>query len=130
MTAEQPPPPDDGLTLPSVPQSVAVVRRYAVAASRAHGYDGDYDALALLVSEVATNALIHGRGQVRVRVTRRAERLRVEVADDSDQVPVRRDAGTEALGGRGLALIDALSSDWGTEPRAGGKVVWFELLAG
>lgn len=54
----------DGLTLPSVPQSVAQIRRYAVGTCRSRGFDGDYDTLELLVSEVATNALIHGDGQV------------------------------------------------------------------
>jgi ABC-type transporter Mla MlaB component len=62
------PEPDEGLALPSVLQSVAAARRYAVGTCRARGYRGDCDTLALLVSEVATNALIHGAGQVRVRV--------------------------------------------------------------
>ena len=117
------------LTLPSVPQSVARVRRYAVDACRARGFEGDRDTLALLVSEVVTNALLHGTGEVQVRVLGEASRLRVEVSDGSDVMPVRRDSEADAEGGRGLALVDALSARWGADPRAGGKTVWFELLA-
>lgn len=120
---------DDGLMLPSVPQSVAAVRRYAVETCRARGYQGDCDTLALLVSEVATNALIHGAGQVRVRVVDRGPRLRVQVSDDSARLPTARAFDGDAEGGRGLALVDALAVAWGAEPRSGGKTVWFELTA-
>jgi anti-sigma regulatory factor (Ser/Thr protein kinase) len=118
---------DEELVLPSVPQSVSQVRRYAVAACTALGYDGDCDTLALLVSEVATNALIHGAGQVRVRVLHAGPRMRIEVSDDSVSLPVPRRAGTDAEGGRGLALVEALAADWGVEARDTGKTVWFEL---
>lgn len=120
---------DAGLTLPSVPQSVAAVRRYAVTTCRARGYQGDCDILALLISEVATNALIHGTGQVRVRVIDRGPRLRVEVSDDSDRLPTARAFDGSAEGGRGLALVDALAAAWGSDLCPGGKTVWFELVA-
>ena len=120
---------DDGLVLPSVLQSVAAVRRYTVETCRARGYQGDCDTLALLVSEVATNALIHGPGQVRVRVVDRGPRLRVEVSDDSVRLPTARVFDGDAEGGRGLALVDALAVAWGAEPRSGGKTVCFQLTA-
>ena len=116
------------MSVPSVPRSVGALRRFAVASSRGQGFTGDYDALALLVSEVATNALLHGRGEVRLTVAQTAERLRVEVADASDLMPVRRNASYLAEGGRGLALLDQLSDRWGVDALpARGKVVWFEL---
>jgi len=115
------------VTVPSVPQSVAAVRRYAVETCRAGGYLGDCDVLALLVSEVATNALIHGAGQVRVRVLDHGPRLRVEVSDDSEALPALRTFDHHAEGGRGLALVDALAAAWGADPRPGGKTVWFEV---
>lgn len=121
--------PEAGLTLPSVPQSVAEIRRYAVATCRSRGYDGDCDTLELLVSEVATNALIHGDGQVHVRVIDKGPRIRVEVSDDSPTMPVQRAAHADAEGGRGLALVDALSAAWGAQPQPGGKTVWFELTS-
>jgi anti-sigma regulatory factor (Ser/Thr protein kinase) len=118
------------MSVPSVPSSVGDLRRFALAAGRSEGFTGDTDTLALLVSVVATNALLHGRGQVSLRVTARAPRLRVEVTDASDVVPVRRPATELGEGGRGLMLLDLLSDRWGVErvpPR--GKVVWFELLS-
>ena len=116
------------MSVPSLPRSVGALRRFAVATSRDQGFTGDYDALALLVSEVATNALLHGRGEVQLSVAQRARRLRVEVTDASDQRPVRRDASYLAEGGRGLALLDQLSASWGVDSLpVRGKVVWFEL---
>jgi len=121
------PEPDEGLALPSGPQSVAAARRYALQICRAGAYRGDCDILVLLVSEVATNALIHGAGQVRVRVLNRGSRLRVEISDHSDAMPALRDFDRDAEGGRGLALVHALAATWGADPEPGGKTVWFEL---
>lgn len=116
------------LTLPSVPRSVAEVRRFTVAICVDSGFGSICDTAALHVSEVATNALIHGSGDVRHHVEPRGDRLHVEVADDADATPVLTDAGPDAEGGRGMALIEALAAEWGVrreEPR--GKTVWFEL---
>lgn len=121
MTAAAP------LIVPSVPQSVAQVRRYAVDACHAHGWNGDCDTVALLVSEVATNALLHGSGDVRVTVDGDSTRLRVDVADASPRMPVQRNPPDDAEGGRGLALVSVLADDWGVDPLDPGKSVWFEL---
>ena len=115
------------LVVPSLPASVAKVRRFAVGACEAHGFGGQCDAVALLVSEVATNALVHGSGDVQVRVLPRDGALRVEVADESTHLPRPRKAGLMEEGGRGLALVESLASAWGVEPTGAGKVVWFEL---
>ena len=69
--------------VPRVPQSVARIRRYAVDVCRAHGLDARCDTQALLVSEVATTALLHGTGDVHVRVTTDSDCIRVEVGDGS-----------------------------------------------
>lgn len=122
-----PEPPADRLVVPSLPASIASVRRFAVSACRDSGFEGSCDVVALLVSEVATNALVHGDGDVQVRVTTRADALRVEVTDGSPQMPVPRTAELLEEGGRGLALVESLASDWGVEPAELGKVVWFEV---
>ncbi len=113
------------LSVPSVPRSVAHVRRFARLA--AADVPSCLDVVELLVSEVATNAMIHGAGEVRVRVTVTGEVVRVEVDDDDPGIPVVRPPSPTAEGGRGLALVTALSRDWGTLPRDGGKTVWFEV---
>jgi hypothetical protein len=53
----------------------------------------------------------------------------VEVSDGSHELPRPRRVGPDAEGGRGLALVDALASDWGTTTTDDGKIVWFELRA-
>lgn len=121
------PAPRAELSVPSVPRSVAQVRRFARDAC-APG-SATADAVELLVSEVATNALVHGEGEVRVRVQAREGVVRVEVDDESPVLPVARSAGPTAEGGRGLALVTALSSSWGVLPRDDGKTVWFEVAA-
>ena len=84
----------------------------------------------LLVSELVTNALVHGRGAVGLRMSRNDRVVRVEVSDTSAQ-PARPvlHPGVEDESGRGLFLVSALANSWGSEPNAGdgGKTVWFEL---
>jgi serine/threonine-protein kinase RsbW len=90
----------------------------------------------LLVSEVTTNALRHtasgtAGGRFRVSYELREDRLRVEVYDAGARTaPQRRARDLEAPGGRGLELVDALSSRWGTLGGPEGRVVWFELDLG
>ena len=118
---------DGFLAVPSVPASVAAIRRYAVEAATRHGYERAAEVVQLLVSEVATNALVHGAGEVEVRVMPTGARLRVDVADASPVLPWPREASPEAENGRGLGLVAALADDGGAYPRAPGKVVWFEV---
>ncbi|GLX02424.1 ATP-binding protein [Microtetraspora sp. NBRC 16547] len=83
----------------------------------------------LLVSELVTNALRHGSGGPVLTLTSADGTLRCEVEDESP-VPVRTcPAPLDDEGGRGLLLVDALSSSWGTGRTGRGKVVWFELDA-
>ena len=118
------------MVVPSVPRSVAEVRRFAVSVC-ADCSEEVRDTVALLVSEVATNALVHGRGDVEVRVLApRDGLLRVEVSDGDPALPRPRAASTDAEGGRGLALVDALAASWGTHASPTGKVVWFEVVPG
>lgn len=119
----------DRLVVPSLPASIASVRRYAVAACQRIGLSRLCDTVALLVSEVATNALVHGSGDVQVRVTAVGSGLRVEVSDGSPAMPTPRNPDLLAEGGRGLALVASLASDWGVHRAGGGKVVWFEVAA-
>jgi len=115
------------LTVPSLPASVSRIRRFASAACREVAGQSVCETVELLVSEVATNALVHGAGDVRVDVRTQGGAVRIEVSDDSPEVPVPREAGPDGESGRGMALVEALSSSWGTDARADGKTVWFEV---
>jgi len=81
----------------------------------------------LVVTELVTNALLHGAPPVTLRIQSRGHGARVEVHDHGPRPPLRiRDAG-DAMTGRGLALVAALSSAWGAEQNGAGKVVWAEV---
>lgn len=80
----------------------------------------------LLVSELVTNALRHGEGQIRLRLL--LDRTLVCEVWDADLVqPRRRRARDTDEGGRGLQLVGLLSAAWGSRPTHRGKAVWFEL---
>ncbi len=83
--------------------------------------------LLLCVSEVVTNAVLHARSAPTLTVSRQADLLTVEVADDDPTQPVRRPHSATATTGRGLRILDDLTVRWGTRLTAGGKVVWFEF---
>ncbi|MEV0000437.1 SpoIIE family protein phosphatase [Streptomyces sp. NPDC050848] len=84
------------------------------------------DSVELLISEVVTNAVRYAERPVTLRLLK-TDVLRCEVGDDSPQLPRRRWARDTDEGGRGLAVVDALSSRWGSVPTYGGKAVWFEV---
>ena len=81
----------------------------------------------LLVSELVTNSVVHGGPPVIVAVDCDGDALQVRVRDGSPVVPARRTAGHGEEGGRGLALVDTMSSAWGVGPQPDGKHVWFVL---
>ncbi len=81
------------------------------------------DDVVLIASELVTNAVRAGARWVHlsVRVTRR--RLDLLVEDDAGGWPALVAADDEALGGRGLGIVDQLADDWAVAPRARGKLV-------
>ncbi|WP_340559817.1 SpoIIE family protein phosphatase [Streptomyces sp. GSL17-111] len=89
------------------------------------------DGAVLMLSEMLTNVLVHTDGDAllvaEVTGERGARRLRVEVADQSDELPHRRNPGELASSGRGLILMDMLAGSWGVDPRGEGKAIWFEV---
>ncbi|MCX3060442.1 ATP-binding SpoIIE family protein phosphatase [Streptomyces beihaiensis] len=93
--------------------------------------DDQLDSAVLLISEMVTNVLVHTDGDALMvaEVTSGGgpRRLRVEVADASDDLPHRRRPGELASSGRGLVLMELLAERWGVDPRGEGKSIWFEL---
>ncbi|MEU9338195.1 ATP-binding protein [Streptomyces sp. NPDC048290] len=78
-----------------------------------------------LVSELVTNALRHGGGDIRFRMRVRGGRVLIEVRDGSSVVPRVRHASVEDEHGRGLVLVDALADEWGVS--ADGTTIWCAL---
>jgi hypothetical protein len=128
---------------PAVPASVSAARHHTVDVVQAWGTDELAETAALLVSELATNAmnassLVGGpgkrgasdgwQGRVALRLTCIGTNLVVEVWDASDDPPVLAHTDFAAEHGRGLHIVEALSQQWGHyRPRTGGKVVWSAL---
>ncbi len=113
------------LALPAEPASVSVVRRAVCRRLLDWGLPDLVDPVALAASELATNAVLHARGVLRVTLRRDGEAARLEVADDSPRLPQQRRHSALSGTGRGLGLVAALSREWGVEPEgSGGKVVW------
>ena len=83
----------------------------------------------LLTAELVTNAVVHGRSEVTLIARHDQHGLLVEVEDlDSRPAHVTR-TSPDALGGRGLVLVDNLADTWGTTRKPSGKTVWFRLGA-
>ncbi|MFE9481746.1 MULTISPECIES: SpoIIE family protein phosphatase [Streptomyces] len=89
------------------------------------------DSAVLMVSEMVTNVLTHTDGDALLVAEAVGElgarRLRVEVADGSDELPHKRQPGEMSSSGRGVLLMEMLADAWGVDPRGEGKSIWFEL---
>lgn len=107
-------------------QAPAAARRFVGEWFRDRGFEDAYTAQ-LIVSELVTNALLHGVPPIVIRVVRdAADGLPiVQVEDCGDGKPCVQPESDSAIGGRGLLLVAALADEWGTDPLAeGGKVTW------
>ncbi|MEV7280632.1 SpoIIE family protein phosphatase [Streptomyces sp. NPDC093111] len=112
--------------LPREPRSVGRARELARAQLTTWGLEALVDTVELLVSELVTNALRYGEGEIRLRLLR-DRTLVCEVWDAGLVQPRRRRAKDTDEGGRGLQLVGLLSAAWGSRRTPRGKTVWFEL---
>ena len=113
-------------TLPPEPRSVGRAREYARNQLVTWDLEPLVDTAELLVSELVTNALRYGEGEIRLRLL--LDRTLVcEVWDAGLVQPRRRRARDTDEGGRGLQLVGLLSAGWGSRRTPRGKTVWFEL---
>ncbi|MGW3460315.1 SpoIIE family protein phosphatase [Streptomyces olivaceoviridis] len=113
-------------TLPREPRSVGRAREYARGQLLSWDLEPLVDTTELLVSELVTNALRYGEGDIRLRLL--LDRTLVcEVWDSGLVQPRRRRARDTDEGGRGLQLVGLLSAAWGSRRTPRGKTVWFEL---
>lgn len=121
---------------PGLPSQIAYARRFV---ARQLGQSPELTTATLLTSELATNAITHSAsglatGKFEVCVHQAPGWARVEVRDLGNVTeapqPQHRDPYDTAEHGRGLDLVEALASKWGTEPRGDGmgRKVWFEIV--
>ena len=117
-------------TFVPLPSSVRFSRQLTARVCSAAGLPQEIcETAVLLTSELVTNALIHGRSEVRVVVRAAQGYVRVEVGDDNSRHPVLQAEDPAALDGRGIGLLAACADDWGVRDLPFGKVVWFQLAA-
>ncbi|MFC9505431.1 ATP-binding protein [Streptomyces sp. NPDC057002] len=112
---------------PRAPEQVGRARRWAASVYADAG--ADPDACYLLVSEVATNAVIHATGaDFTVRIHQ--DELWIELWDGSPVEPQRRQARPDSEGGRGLELLDLMAPGYEVVLGTTGKCVCFQPKLG
>jgi anti-sigma regulatory factor (Ser/Thr protein kinase) len=82
---------------------------------------------ALLVTELVSNAVLHAATEMLLVVDVEPGRVDLRVQDSSVSDPELQTAEPDAVGGRGLAIVDELATAWGVERRKDTKVVWASL---
>jgi len=118
------------LPLEALPESVPVARALLRELVAGTAFARRLEDGELALSELVTNAVLHGRDPLFSTFTLTEQVLRVEVTDASPVSPSFSMLDQTAVTGRGLLLISAVSDRWGVDPSATGKAVWLELVAG
>ena len=115
-------------TWPPDPRSVSRSRHFLRETLELWGLQALGDPAEVVLSELATNAVIHAGTDFTVRLSPSGRQdLRLSVTDGSTHMP-RRAKGRHDTHGRGLRLIDALSAEWGAMLNGvEGKTVWARL---
>ena len=108
-------------------RSGSTARRFVTEALERWDCGTALDTVQLLVSELVTNAVVHAASRPNVAVLLLPHAIRVEVADAAAAGVAPRDATDKDESGRGLFLIEELSSSWGVDAHPEGKTVWFEV---
>jgi anti-sigma regulatory factor (Ser/Thr protein kinase) len=112
---------------PATEAAVSQAREWVSDVAVSSGHAPLAPTVELLVSELATNAVRYARGR-RFSVEFDVDGLvLVAVCDANSTSPAPRRAAVNDEGGRGLAIVDALSDRWGAEVHLDGKCVWFQL---
>ena len=105
-----------------------LARRYARAQCAGNAPPTLVEDVELVVSELVTNAMRHGRGQIRMHLEVAPDRVVVGVQDQGAGQPAPREPDATDVNGRGLALVAILATEWGVRAGpGGGKVVWCVL---
>lgn len=114
-------------TFPAVASSVADARGLVVRALADIPADVLED-IRLMVSELASNAIEHAMSSFELTIYRRRQEIRVEVTDYGGGTPAMRSPGPGVVKGRGLQIVNMVSTQWGVQQESeSAKTVWFTL---
>lgn len=111
--------------LPSEPASIGRARHAVLRSCQAWGL-ADSASAELVVSELVANGVLHGWGNISLRLFDTGEGLRIEVEDANPAPPVTTDGHPNRVGGFGMQIVERLA-DWGWRPAGSGKLVWAKL---
>ena len=112
--------------LPRNHDVAAVARRFLDAHFRASLGDVAYVNARLIVSELVTNAFVHGTGDIVLDLEQDGAVLRIEVVDEgTGEAPAIREQPESGVGGWGLRIVDTVAMRWGAF--AGSTHVWAEI---
>jgi anti-sigma regulatory factor (Ser/Thr protein kinase) len=113
------------MRLPAEVESVPRARHFVCSLLIDHRFSNLVEDVALVVSELATNAVRHANTPFTVALEQVGRSVLLTVSDGSPALPVRRAKDLFGAGGRGLTIVDLVSRDWGVTRRPGeGKSVW------
>lgn len=109
----------------AVPASVPMARGFVTSQLEQHALMPLLNEVRLVVSELATNAVLHARTPFTVTLARHDGLLRLAVKDGSSLLPTLSRPEAAAGSGRGMFMVATYSADWGVTPEPeGGKSVW------
>jgi anti-sigma regulatory factor (Ser/Thr protein kinase) len=118
------------ISLPSSPASAAAARRFIEASVAAWSLPkAAGEQLVLVGSELVTNAFLHARTPLTLSLEHHPDRVRISVKDASSTPATLRRYRPDALTGRGLGVVAAVSRRWGINAAPDGKVAWAEVDA-
>jgi CheY-like chemotaxis protein/anti-sigma regulatory factor (Ser/Thr protein kinase) len=110
----------------TVPLAREFVRRWL----QECGIEHVFDEASLIVTELATNAVLHADSPYEVRLSRANGAVRIEVADADAGTPEPQPFSAVDETGRGIVIVSAISASWGIDAQPHGKVTWAELRPG
>jgi anti-sigma regulatory factor (Ser/Thr protein kinase) len=114
------------LDLPRAASASSIARTAVRSHFADHLPDDRLSDLSLLVTELVNNAVLHGEGAIRLKLQLDGSIIRGEVIDDGGgfEREVRQE-GVDEIGGRGLVLVEKLTTTWGVHE--GTTHIWFEM---
>jgi anti-sigma regulatory factor (Ser/Thr protein kinase) len=112
-------------SLPRAAEAAGLARAFTAKTLAAWGMTADVtDDILLACSELVTNAVEHGAGMVSLVLRHDGPLVELRVGDEGGGVPEAHPFGPRSVRSRGLAIVQALSAEWGWSPGEDGKSVW------
>jgi anti-sigma regulatory factor (Ser/Thr protein kinase) len=109
------------------PEVIREVRAFVRDVLRSWGEEGCVAEAEVIVTELASNAVLHARSPFRVSLLLTGAEIKIAVRDASTVPPERVHGHTDRGGGRGISIVAALSDAWASDPENDGKTIWATL---